>query len=48
VTSYVRLAQAPAQALRFLTLPVIALGFSNAAAISRMARSGMLEILSPE
>ncbi len=48
VTGYVRITEAPLQTLRFLTLPVITLGLSNAAAIARMARSSMLEILSQD
>ncbi len=48
VTGYVRFTEAPFQTLRFLTLPVLTLGLSNAAAIARMARSSMLEVLSQD
>jgi len=48
VTGYVGITAAPLQTLRYLTLPVLTLGLSNAAAIARMARSSMLEVLSQD
>jgi peptide/nickel transport system permease protein len=48
VTGYGQLAQSAPQKLWFLTLPTIVLGLSQAAAITRMARSSMLEVLAQD
>ncbi len=42
---YVSLLESPAQHLRFLVLPVITVGFIQAASLVRFLRAGMLEVL---
>ena len=48
VQGYVDPLQHPAGALRHLILPVIALGYSQAALIARMTRAAMLDVLSQD
>jgi len=48
VQGYVDPLQDPAGALRHLVLPVIALGYSQAALIARMTRAAMLDVLSQD
>lgn len=45
VTGWVSVFEDPAQTVRFLVLPTIALGLAIAASIARMTRSSMLEVL---
>ncbi len=48
VAGYAPLAADPMATLRFLTLPMLALGLSQAAIVSRITRTSMLEVLSQD